>query len=247
VALAFLSAASPARGEAPKCVVYGDLTHLDYPLTRTARELAAGKPLRIVAIGSSSTAGAGATKPEFSYPAQLEQLLRARYPHNDVRVTNLGQNGIDIDEMLKQIDKVVADQNPQLLLAQMGTNTVLREESLTVAEDKMKEMLKRMRAKGVDVILVDQQYAPKVNERKNSIPMLGILENLSEEFGYSVFRRHTMMQRWHLKEGIGFEITIHPDQLHMNNWSYGCWARNLGAALSRLLAQPVPAIALHGR
>src|SRR4051812_19623728 len=41
-------------------------------LPATAAAVAAGRPVTIVALGSSSTAGIGASTPDRTYPAQLE-------------------------------------------------------------------------------------------------------------------------------------------------------------------------------
>jgi hypothetical protein len=50
--------------------------------------------LRIVTLGSSSTQGTGATvEAERSYPAQLERVLRWRYPDAQVEVINRGVAG----------------------------------------------------------------------------------------------------------------------------------------------------------
>src|SRR5690349_20896154 len=60
-----LSAAGAAVGvaptPAPKCLVQSDISDFDLPLPRLAFRIAAGLPLKIVAIGSSSTYGAGAS------------------------------------------------------------------------------------------------------------------------------------------------------------------------------------------
>jgi hypothetical protein len=65
-------------------------------MPRTCAVLAAGGPLVVVAIGSSSTAGAGATAPDKAYPAQLEAALVRRLPPRvPVRVVNTGVNGND--------------------------------------------------------------------------------------------------------------------------------------------------------
>src|SRR5262249_2322506 len=42
------------------CTVATDQVRFDFPLPRTARLLASGLPIKIVALGSSSTRGAGA-------------------------------------------------------------------------------------------------------------------------------------------------------------------------------------------
>src|SRR5262245_37205960 len=85
---------------APSCKVPGEMTRLDYALSRTMRKLAAGDPLKIIAIGSSSTAGAGASSPAASYPSRLEAELKARYPRQDIVVINRGVNGERAHEML---------------------------------------------------------------------------------------------------------------------------------------------------
>ena len=59
------------------------------PLPHVAGKLAAGKPVTIIAFGSSSTQGFGSTEPEFTYPNRLAAQLRRQYPvrrhHRDQR------------------------------------------------------------------------------------------------------------------------------------------------------------------
>lgn len=235
-ALAFAATAAPAQERG--CVVHDDLARLDYPLYRTARDLEAGKKVTIVAIGSSSTAGAGATSADKSYPAQLEQKLRARFPGSDVRVINRGQNGDTIMDMQARLEASVLRENPQLVLLQAGTNSVLRDQPMDDAGGMIGLVIYTLRLRGIDVMLVDQQFAPKVNEKPHSATMLDILQTLSSEYGVPVFQRHALMKRWHDKDGLGFEHFIHPDRLHMNDWSYHCVAENMAQALSRAVTPP---------
>src|SRR5262245_45553477 len=55
----------------PQCIVPAGLVRLDLPLERMARHLASRKLTLIVALGSSSTAGAGASSPGAAYPSRL--------------------------------------------------------------------------------------------------------------------------------------------------------------------------------
>jgi hypothetical protein len=48
---------------AAQCKVQSEIAHFELPLTNLARRLSIGKPIRIVAIGSSSTAGFCASSP----------------------------------------------------------------------------------------------------------------------------------------------------------------------------------------
>ena len=49
--------------------------------------------LTILAMGSSSTAGIGASSPAATYPSRLEAELRKRFPDTDIRVINRGKGG----------------------------------------------------------------------------------------------------------------------------------------------------------
>ena len=55
----------------PACVAPLEYTRFKNPLKRVAERISASQPLTIVAIGSSSTFGAGASEPAMSYPSRL--------------------------------------------------------------------------------------------------------------------------------------------------------------------------------
>ena len=76
-------------------------------LPRVASKLAAGQPVVIIAFGSSSTAGYGATSPEFNYPNRLAAQLRRQYPTADITVINRGKGGEDAPEMMKRLQTAV--------------------------------------------------------------------------------------------------------------------------------------------
>src|ERR1700759_2119007 len=61
------------------CTAPADLARLVYPLPRVAQRVATGQPLNIVAIGSSSTFGAGASSPDRSYPSRLAVELKTLF------------------------------------------------------------------------------------------------------------------------------------------------------------------------
>ena len=60
------------------------LTHAAAKIERGGKQ--PGEKLKIVAIGSSSTSGSGASNPNLTYPARLEAELRERYPHLEIIV-----------------------------------------------------------------------------------------------------------------------------------------------------------------
>src|SRR5262245_11296710 len=103
IATAALIALLPARAQTPvpaaapaampsvgaialpaACAPALEQVRFDRPLSRIGRRLASGKPIKIVALGSSSTYGAGASSSAASYPSRLAEDLARRFPGHDI-------------------------------------------------------------------------------------------------------------------------------------------------------------------
>src|SRR5712664_251082 len=137
-------------------------------LPHVARKLASGQPVVIVAFGSSSTAGYGASGPEFNYPNRLAVQLRRQYPSADISVINAGRGGEDAPEMIKRLQTSVIDAHPDLVIWQVGTNAVLRNLDPTETANLVEDGIARIQAAGADLVLVDPQYSPRVTEHGES-------------------------------------------------------------------------------
>ena len=120
------------------CNAPADLIRLVNPLKRVAQRIAGGQPIKIVAIGSSSTAGAGASSPAMNYPSRLAVELQAMYPGLSITVSNRGVNGEESRDMVARFDRDVFAQNPDLVLWQVGSNSVLRDRPLGEANTSLR-------------------------------------------------------------------------------------------------------------
>jgi acyl-CoA thioesterase-1 len=234
---------APARAQGPgdepaACNVPAQLTRFIHPLAKTAQRLAAAQPLTIIAIGSSSTAGAYASTPANSYPSRLAVELQQRFPARDIRVINRGVNGDEAGDMLARLDAQVLAEKPDLILWQVGTNSLLRERPLYPAGGLIDDGLKRMKAAGADVVLIDPQFAPKVISKPGHQHLLRLLAMLAKQENVSVFPRFAVMRRWSEVEGLSFDVFLSPDGLHMNDWSYACIAKVLGEAIAEAATRP---------
>jgi lysophospholipase L1-like esterase len=227
-------APTPAATDAsvPRCVAPADLTRLDLPLTRTARRLAAHGLVMIVALGSSSTAGAGASSAEATYPARLMAELARRFPTQSVIVLNRGISGERAVDMLARFDDSVAAERPDLVLWQLGTNAVLRGYEHSKSDALIHEGIRRIKAIGADVVLIDPQFAPKVLARSEIADMIELISSAAKQENVDVFHRFALMRHWHDVDGIPFEVFLSPDGLHMNDWGYNCFAKALADAVT---------------
>jgi lysophospholipase L1-like esterase len=207
-------------------------------LPRVANKLVAGQPVVIVAFGSSSTQGYGSTAPEFTYPNRLAAQLRRQYPSANISVVNAGKGGEDAPEMMKRLQTAVIDLHPDLVIWQVGTNAVLRnldpEETAKLVEDGVA----RIQAAGSDVVLIDPQYSPRVNEHAESAgKMMKLLNRVAELRKVGVFPRFAVMKDWHEKQAIPIENFVIADGLHMSDWGYACFAQLLGDDIIKSVGQ----------
>jgi acyl-CoA thioesterase-1 len=236
LALGSLLAAAPTpaatNASAPRCVAPTDLTRLDLPLTRIARRLAAHRLVMIVALGSSSTAGAGASSAEATYPSRLMAELARRFPTQSIIVLNRGISGERAVDMLARFDDSVAAERPDLVLWQLGTNAVLAGYEHSKSDALIHEGIRRIKAIGADVVLIDPQFAPKVIAQPEINDMIELISSAAKQESVDVFHRFALMRHWHDVDGIPFEAFLSADGLHMNDWGYNCFAKALADAIA---------------
>ncbi len=251
VAAASLIAAMPAAwgqvrrpdppAVTPPCIIPPELAHFDLPLPRAARRMAARQPLKIVAIGSSSTYGEGASTPEWSYPSRLRLELAYRFPALDIAVVNRGVNGDNDYDKRGRFERDVIAEKPDVVLWQLGTNSMLHgnplEKHIAVLRGGVNHLRK---ATGADIVLIDPQYAPKVIRGTGASSIISMIAETARGTNVNLFRRYELMRRWREVEQLAFDKFISPDELHMNDWSYACVARALGTAIADAATRPVP-------
>jgi lysophospholipase L1-like esterase len=231
--LPLLHGSGRAEIAAPVCAASADLVQFNQTLPRVAERIARGGPVTIVAIGSSSTAGLGASAATASYPSRLEVALNAQLPGIRISVLNRGANGEEVGGMLARLDRSVIAERPDLVLWQVGTNAVLHAENVASDAALIAEGLERLKATGADVVLIDPQFAPKVIAAPDATPMDEMISAVAKQRGVALFRRFEIMRYWHNVAHTPFEAFLSPDSLHMNDWGYDCMARLLANAIVR--------------
>jgi lysophospholipase L1-like esterase len=227
------------------CSAPAEFAQFDRPLLHTMRRLAGGEPLTIVAIGSSSTAGAGASSLAASYPSRLAVELKQRFPGSDITVLNRGVNGEETDQMMARFETGVIAAHPQLVLWQVGTNSVLRDRPLDQHSVRLHQGIDELKATGADVVLIDPQFSPAVIAKPETPDMVEQIALAAKEENVDLFRRFAVMRNWYEVQHLAFNVFVSPDALHMNDWSYACLAKLLGAAISEAASRPIASAAAH--
>jgi acyl-CoA thioesterase I len=248
VAIAVVAAYGPAvaqdrsAADVPNCTVQADLVGFDLPLTHLAHRLAAGMPVKIVAIGSSSTAGFGASSPANTYPSRLEAELREHFPGHAITVVNRGVNSEEISNMLLRFETAVVAERPQLVIWQFGSNALMHDQALDPG--LISAGIARLKAIGADVVLMDPQYAPLLLAKPAHEAVVALFARAAKENRVGLLRRFDMMRHWHEVEALPFETFEIWDGLHLNDWGYACVAKSLAFAIAEATGRPTANVAV---
>jgi hypothetical protein len=203
----------------------------EHGLTRFAQSLVRGRP-KIVAIGSSSTAGEGNIR---AYPERLLPLLQIPYPNVKITIVNQGIGGQEAPSELLRFDTDVIAEKPDLVIWQVGTNAVWQspdekppppsfEETTRAIRDGLVTLRNETQA---DVILMDLQYVPAVltpAKKDKALAMVAAIGHLARDAGVNVFRRFVFMKGLHEVEQVSFDRMVDPNddsRLHESEWATG--------------------------
>jgi lysophospholipase L1-like esterase len=201
---------------------------LEHGLVHFAQGLARER-VRIVAIGSSTTAGEGNIKP---YPPRLKAFLDEKYPNARITVANKGKGGEEAPAELKRFDKDVIAEKPDLVIWQVGTNAVWQKPtdnppppSFDETTRAIRDGLVRLRQETqADVILMDLQYLPGMltpAKKAKSIQMVEAINELARDAGVNVFRRFAFMKGLIDVEQVSMDRMVDEadnDRFHQSDW-----------------------------
>jgi len=249
-ALAQAKLATPAviQGqETPRsCKAPSDLLRLEWPLPRLAEAFKRGEDIRIVALGSSSTQGAGASSQAASYPARLLVELRGRFPQHKFEVINLGIGGQLASDMLPRLRTTVVALQPDLVIWQTGVNDAIRGVKISDFQATVESGLDVLKKAQIDVVLLNHQYYPGAARLPNFPGYLRMMKQISTDRKIPLLRRYEIMQHMVTSSQYSLDELLAPDKFHLNDTSYRC----LGAAVADALAQgllPMAVKATAGR
>ncbi len=200
-------------------------------LARVAAKLAARHPLLIVAFGSSTTEGVGASSPERSYPSLLPgELARLAPDQPPARVLNRGVGGEAIDEMRARLERDVLSETPDLVIWQMGTNAAMRRMDPAYFADSAAQGIAQLLAAGPDLLLMEPQGGPSMRTVRHSPAYRNAVRALGQRFNVPVLRRYDLMHRWGRRYNAPLVIE---DGLHMTDLGYALLAQATARAILR--------------
>jgi acyl-CoA thioesterase I len=229
---------APASARDAQCNTKRQIFTAHGTLAAVKAKIADDKAVRILAIGSSSTEGIGASSPDHSYPAQLEDDLSALWK-DEVTVINAGKGGETAIQTIERLEAALKADKFDLVIWQVGTNDAIN----GVSEDAFRALLERgvgaAQQAGTSMILLDQQYFPSIKDLPRYERFVKAVSTLGSERKVSVFSRYTLMQDWNSHSTAELRSMLSADGFHMGDRGYDCLAGHVAGAIDAMAKLPV--------
>jgi lysophospholipase L1-like esterase len=222
------SQAQEALSSAERCLA----ANPNVSLGAQAARLKSGEPLKIVAIGSSSTVGLWVIGSASTYPEVMRrELLRLR-SNATIKIINSGRVGDTIPNNIARFERDVFAHTPDLVIWQLGTNDVAwggRPDQRL--KGSVLEGVRALKAGSADVVLMDLQYAPQVLASASYSTMESIIGDVAKQEQVGLFSRFALMRN-SINAGVAQSALVSWDGLHNTADGYDCIGRALARAIS---------------
>src|SRR5262249_2028141 len=172
--------------------VAGDLFRR--PLRALSRAVRAKRQVRVLAIGSSSTAGVGASSPSATYIAKLETSLKGSLQGMDFDVVGRGVSGEVAQGAADRMKREVEDTKPDLVVWELGSNDALRHVSLDKFKASVKTTLAWLAENRIDVVLIDPQYGEALTNDTYYEQMVGAVAEVARDARVLLVARFAAMR-----------------------------------------------------
>jgi hypothetical protein len=224
-----LSCAAVARAHADPCAAPSYLLFGDSLLQRVTVAVAKDRTLNIVVLGGTSSTLPGPDGAKFAYPAQLEAVLSERLPDLKVSVVAVTRPRQSAKEMLGNIDKLLIDPKPILVVWQTGTYDAVRGTNTEEFRAAVADGVEKLQASGVDVVLMNMQYSPRTESVVALGPYADAIRWVAREREVPVFDRLAIMRYWY--EAGQFNLYAKTKEMKVAKSVHNCIGRELGALI----------------
>lgn len=199
------------------------------PLRGLRRAVREKRTPRVLAIGSSSTVGVGASRPAFAYIAQLEASLERTFSGKDFDVVGQGMSGEVAEGASARMKNTVLRVKPDLVLWQVGTNDAIRKVDLETFKACLRRTLAWLKQNRYDVVLIDPQFSEELNKDSFYARTVAAVADVAQEAGVLLVDRFEAMKE--LSHSRGDQYYLTPDNLHLNDTGHRCMAEQLARAI----------------
>jgi len=222
--------AAVARAEPPDpCAVPGYLLFGDSLLQHVTSAVKNDKVLKIVVLGGFSSVLPGPGGASFAYPARLEVALGRRLPDLKVSVSTEIRYRETAEQMVDDIEKIAAEQKPNLVVWQTGTYDALRGIDPEEFRTAVSEGVEKLQSAGVDVVLMNMQYSPRTDSVVALTAYVDAIRWVAREREVPVYDRLAIMRHWY--DSGQFDLYAATKDMKTAKSVHDCIGRTLAASI----------------
>jgi len=123
-------------------------------------------------------------------------VLTQRLPGVTVTVITLLRTRQTAEDLAKGMDKLVADEQPDLVIWQTGTTDAIRRVDPDQFKAALEDGVERLNKGGADVILMNMQYSPRTETMIAVTPYADVMRVVAQHFDVPLFDRLGIMRHW---------------------------------------------------
>jgi acyl-CoA thioesterase-1 len=198
------------------------------PLPHLEADIEARRRIKVLAIGSSSTVGVGASSPNLNYPAQFESILEKTFKGLDIVIVNRGVSGEVAAATADRLRMIVGLDRPDLVLWQVGTNDALARVPVAEFAATVRDTVHWLKEHAIDTVLVGLQYTFSVSKDEYYAAIREALRDLAAAENVPLVRRYEAME--YIEKGRKGQL-VSADELHLNDLGYRCMAEHVARAV----------------
>jgi hypothetical protein len=226
-----LPAAAATRDATAACPVPDHFAMHGLSLPATAARLRGEHRMVVLALGSSSTAGAAAGDPAATYPARLQRWLEAALPGTSISVVNRGAPHRTAEEMVEHLPADLINSGANLVLWEAGAPEAALTSDIEPFIAALESGFHQVRAAGADLILLDMQYAPSIARVVNTEPYQDAIRGVAGANDLAIFPRYDLMMFWNEKGEIDLDAQQAAERIVVARHLFDCIAAALAAAI----------------
>jgi acyl-CoA thioesterase-1 len=199
------------------------------PLRSLSRAVRGKHHVKVLAIGSSSTVGVGASSPSAAYIARLETSLEGSVQGMGFDVVGRGLSGEVAQGAADRMRKEVEETKPDLVVWQVGTNDALRHVSIDGFKGCLKTTLSWLADSKIDVVLIDPQFGTDLTKDAYYEKVVTAVAEVAREQRVLLVDRFEAMRELQHERGDRFYLAA--DNLHLNDRGHRCMAEQLARSI----------------
>ncbi len=195
LAIAANAVARPAMAAAG-CSFQDSFLPANASLPNVAKAIAAGQPVRIVAIGAGTVTGMGLSSRDAAFPERLAQRLRTVQKVQSVEVINKGKPGANTSVISNGLTRDIVSAHPTLVLWETGALEAMMNADPRQMSNDLERGIGIIKAGQSDVIVIDMPYSAAAAQMIKLEPYLDAVRIGADNASAPLLGRYAAMKSW---------------------------------------------------